>query len=70
MLPKFEQFIGERRYLQNVTPATVDWYTQSLKWLPSEAPDAEEPKETVVRMREKGRNACGCNSTSALSTHT
>ena len=63
MLPKFDQFIGERRYLQNLTPATGDWYTQSLKWLPSETPDADALKETAVRMREQGRNACGCNST-------
>jgi len=63
MLPRFEQFIRERRYLQNVTPATIDWYTQSLKWLPTETPDANELKDAVLRMREKGRNACGCNST-------
>ena len=32
MLPKFEQFIRERQYLHNVSPATVSWHTHNLKW--------------------------------------
>lgn len=51
MLPRFEQFIRERLYLQNVTPATVHWYTSAFKWLPSEAPLDEELKDAVIRMR-------------------
>ena len=31
MLPRFEQFIRERLYLTNVTPATVEWYKQQLQ---------------------------------------
>ena len=31
MLPKFEQFRRERQYLTNVSPATLEWYTHSLK---------------------------------------
>jgi integrase/recombinase XerD len=62
MLPKFQQFIRERQYLQNVSPATVQWYTQSFKWMPSESPTEDELKQMVMRMREKGLKATGCNS--------
>jgi len=31
VLPKFEQFIRERLYLHNVSPATVEWYTHAFK---------------------------------------
>lgn len=62
MLPKFEQFIKERQYLHNVSPATVAWHTHNLKWLPSETPTEVEFKAMVVRMREKGLRATGCNS--------
>ncbi|HTW32247.1 MAG TPA: hypothetical protein VMD76_11255, partial [Candidatus Sulfotelmatobacter sp.] len=62
MLPKFQQFIKERQYLHNVSPATVSWHTHSLKWLPSENPTEDELKQTVMRMREKGLRATGCNS--------
>ena len=61
MLPRFEQFIRERRFLANASAATIEWYTHSLPWLRSELPSDEELKETVMRMREKGRNATGCN---------
>jgi hypothetical protein len=30
MLPRFEQFIRERLYLTNVTPATVAWIQAKL----------------------------------------
>lgn len=62
MLPKFQQFINERQYLQNVSPATVQWHTHSLKWMPSESPTEDELKHMVVRMRQKGLKATGCNS--------
>ena len=55
MLPKFEQFIKERQYLHNVSPATVSWHTHNLKWLQSETPTEDELKHVVLRMREKGR---------------
>jgi integrase/recombinase XerD len=60
-MPGFQQFIRERQYLANVTPATVEWYKQSLKWLPSESPTQDELKGAVMRMREKGLKATGCN---------
>jgi integrase/recombinase XerD len=61
MLPRFEEFIRERQYLHNVTPATAEWYRNSLKWLDSESPSPAQLKESVLRMCEKGRNAGGCN---------
>ena len=59
MLPKFEQFIRERQYLTNVSPATLEWYKHSLKWLRTESPAEGELKGAVVRMREKGLKATG-----------
>jgi len=57
----FNDFIRERRYLNNVSPSTISWYTHALKWLPSESPTQAELKEVVLRMREKGLKATGCN---------
>jgi len=60
-MPGFQQFIKERQYLANVTPATVSWYENSLKWLPSESPTREDLKSAVIRMREKGLKPSGVN---------
>ena len=57
----FTDFIRERRYLHNVSPATVSWYTHAFKWLPSESPTQDELKDAVLRMREKGLKETGCN---------
>jgi integrase/recombinase XerD len=57
----FTDFIRERRYLNNVSASTISWYTHALNWLPSESPSQDELKETVLRMREKGLKATGCN---------
>jgi len=54
MEPRFEQFIRERQYLSNVSPATLEWYKHSFKWLRTETPTEEELQEAVMRMREKG----------------
>jgi len=62
MQPRFEQFIRERQYLTNVSPATLEWYKHSFKWLRTDAPTDEELKAAVLRMREKGLKATGCNS--------
>jgi integrase/recombinase XerD len=59
--PKFEQFIRERKYLSNVSPATVEWYKQSLNWLDAESPTDADLKDFVIRMREKGLKASACN---------
>jgi integrase/recombinase XerD len=60
-MSRFSLFIRERRYLHNVSPATVSWYTHALNWLPSEAPTQDELKAVVLRMREKGLKETGCN---------
>ena len=62
MEPRFEQFIRERQFLTNVTPATIEWYRNSLKWLRSESPSQADLRDVVLRMREKGLRASGCNS--------
>jgi hypothetical protein len=61
-MPLFEQFVRERRYLHNISPSTISWYNHALKWQPGESPTQAELKETVLRMREKGLKATGCNS--------
>src|SRR5580765_7269448 len=58
----FSQFVRERQYLHNVSPATLEWYKHSFRWLLSESPTQEELKDAVVRMRENGCKATGCNS--------
>ncbi len=60
-MDRFTEFTRERRYLHNVSPATVSWYTHALKWLPSETPSQAELKDTVLRMREKGLKETGYN---------
>lgn len=58
----FSQFSRERQYLSNVSPATLEWYKHSFKWLRTESPSQEDLKDAVLRMREKGLKATGCNS--------
>jgi integrase/recombinase XerD len=58
----FSQFIRERQLLSNVSPSTLEWYKYSFKWLRTESPSQEELKDAVLRMREKGLKATGCNS--------
>lgn len=58
----FSAFVRERQFLTNVSPATLEWYTHAFKWLPSESPTQEQLKDAVLRMREKGLKATGCNS--------
>jgi integrase/recombinase XerD len=58
----FSQFKRERQYLNNVSESTLEWYTHAFKWLPSESPTQDELKDAVLRMREKGLKATGCNS--------
>ncbi len=58
---RFEQFIRERRYLRNVSPRTIEWYENSFRWLPSDTPTQEQLNEAVIKMREKGLKATGCD---------
>lgn len=60
-MSSFAGFIQERRYLKNVSPSTVSWYTHAFKWLPSESPSQDELKDAVMRMCEQGLKATGCN---------
>jgi integrase/recombinase XerD len=70
MEPRFEQFIRERQYLANVTPATIEWYRNSLRWLHSDSPSQAELTDAVLRMREKRLRPTGCNSViQALNTY-
>jgi hypothetical protein len=59
---RFEQFIRERQCLANVTPATIAWYNNFLKWLRTESPTQDDLKDAVIRMRQKGLKPTGCNS--------
>jgi site-specific recombinase XerC len=59
--PRFEQFIQEKKYLTNVSPATCEWYKQNLRWLPNSAPDAPALKDFVMRMRAQGLAVSSCN---------
>jgi integrase/recombinase XerD len=61
MEPRFEQFIRERQYFANVTPATIEWYRRCLRWLPSECPTQDQLRDTVLRMRQKGLKETGVN---------
>jgi integrase/recombinase XerD len=62
MNARFSQFIQEKQYLSSVSPRTVEWYAQSLRWLASPAPSADELKQVVVRMRTGGLKETSCNS--------
>lgn len=70
MEARFEQYIREKRYLANVTPATIEWYKNSLKWLRTDSPTQDDLKDAVMRMRAKGCKPSGCNSAiQALNTY-
>jgi integrase/recombinase XerD len=57
----FTSFLREKQYLENVSTNTLRWYKHALKWLPSENPGERELKDMVIRMREAGLKATGCN---------
>lgn len=61
MLPRFERFLQERKYLKNVTPKTIEWHTQSLAWLALEQPTDDYLRDLVVRMRDAGLKASSVN---------
>jgi integrase/recombinase XerD len=60
-MSRFEQFIKERKYLHNVTPATIKWHEYSLASLGVENPTADDLKSFVIRMREAGLSPESCN---------
>ncbi len=61
-MTKFEQFAKEKTYLRGVSARIVEWYQQSLRWLPNESPSEQDLKDCIVRMRESGLKASSCNS--------
>ena len=62
MSTRFAQFIKERRYITNVSPATIEWYEQSFALLDNnDAPNESDLKDFVIRMRERGLKATGVN---------
>jgi integrase/recombinase XerD len=65
MLQRHTQFIRERQYVMNVSPATIQWYTHAFKWLDlcanPEEPTQAELTAMICRMREKGLKATGAN---------
>lgn len=56
-----EQFIKERQFLLNVSPATISWYKHALKKLPCESPSPDQLKNLIFSMRESGMKPSGCN---------
>ena len=54
MQPRFEQFIRERQFLTNVTPATIEWYSRCFKWLPSEQPTQRRLEDVVFECARRG----------------
>ncbi|HLV86867.1 MAG TPA: tyrosine-type recombinase/integrase [Candidatus Sulfotelmatobacter sp.] len=61
-MTKFEAFAKEKQYLLGVSPATLEWYEQSLRWLNIESPTEQELKDAVLRMRTAGLKPSSCNS--------
>jgi integrase/recombinase XerD len=57
----FDRFIQERKYLKNVSPRTVEWHEQSLKWLGVEQPTETDLRDFVLRMRTAGLKASSVN---------
>jgi integrase/recombinase XerD len=49
---RFDEFVRERRYLRNVSPATVSWYTHAFHWLPLESPTQDEQRRCVADARK------------------
>jgi len=60
--PRCEQFIRERQYLANVSPRTLEWYRNSLRWISNESPTQSDLNDAVIRMREKGNRPTRVNS--------
>jgi hypothetical protein len=48
----FEQFVRERQYIQNVTPATMDWYRTAWKKFGPYLKDATNEGELRMKIKE------------------
>jgi integrase/recombinase XerD len=63
----FSQFLDQRRYLNNVTPSTIEWYQTAFKAL-QRAHDTLDPPLTksalqqfVIDVRQRGVKPVSCN---------
>jgi hypothetical protein len=56
---RYEQFIRERRYLMNVSPATVRWYSHAQKWLAAKTRPQWSPQNRPTVVRAKPANGRG-----------
>jgi integrase/recombinase XerD len=61
MEPGFEQFIRERQYFTNVSPATIEKYQHCFRWLPSDSPTRADIKDIVLQMKSKGLKETSVN---------
>src|SRR4051812_27738580 len=63
----FEQFLAQRRYLQNVTPSTLEWYQTAFKGLQrvlgTDVPPLTKTslQQFVVSVRQRGVKPVSCN---------
>jgi site-specific recombinase XerC len=63
----FEQFLAQRRYLQNVTPSTIEWYETAFKALQKslglDVPPLTKSalQQFVVEVRQRGVKPVSCN---------
>jgi integrase/recombinase XerD len=63
----FEQFLNERRYLKNVTPATIEWYETAFNaWQRGSGADSppltkSALQQFVVSLRQRGVKPISCN---------
>lgn len=57
----FQQFIREKKYLLNVSSASLKWYSESFKSLGIEDPSQEDLSQWVMKKREAGLSAVSVN---------
>ena len=57
----FSQFLKEKQFLHNASPATLEWYKQSLRKLGIESPTEKDLKNFVLRMAEQKLKPSGIN---------
>ena len=57
----YEDFLKEKQYITNVSPATLEWYKLALNWLPNKITE-RSLKDAVVKMRASGMKPRSVNS--------
>ena len=56
-----DQFITERKYLQNVTAATIKWYESSFKAFNGATDSVETAKQRIIELRDRGLSPTSVN---------